>query len=73
MVIDPDLHVPLVALVYGYGAGVAATVALRLWVSVPAVVIATTPMIFAALLMPGRRIGAPRCSPRCSWSAVSCR
>jgi diguanylate cyclase (GGDEF)-like protein len=53
VVIDPDLHVPLVALVYGYGAGVAATVALRLWVSVPAVVIATTPMIFAALLMPG--------------------
>lgn len=47
-----DLHVPLVALVYGYGAGVAATVALRLWISVTAILIAIVPMILTAVLMP---------------------
>nr|WP_232307256.1 GGDEF domain-containing protein [Sphingomonas sp. Y57] len=53
-VVDSDLQIPLVALVYGYGAGVAATVALRLWISVSAVVIAIVPMIFVALLKPGQ-------------------
>jgi len=48
-----DLHVPLVALVYGYGAGVAATVALRLWISVTAILIAIVPMIVTALFVPG--------------------
>ncbi|KQX20720.1 MULTISPECIES: GGDEF domain-containing protein [unclassified Sphingomonas] len=48
----PDLHIPLVALVYGYGAGVAATVALRLWISVTAILIAIVPMILTAMLMP---------------------
>jgi diguanylate cyclase (GGDEF)-like protein len=51
-VADADLHIPLVALVYGYGAGVAATVALRLWISVTAILIAIVPMILAAVLMP---------------------
>lgn len=52
-VIDTDLHIPLVAMVFGYGAGVAATVSLRLWISVTAILIAIVPMILVSLLMPG--------------------
>lgn len=51
--VEPELHIPLVALVYGYGSGVAATVALRLWISVTAILIAIVPMILTAMLMPG--------------------
>lgn len=52
-VIDSNLHIPLVAMVYGYGAGVSATVSLRLWVSVTAILIAIVPMILVSLFMPG--------------------
>lgn len=52
-IVEPDLHIPLVALVYGYGAGVAATVSLRLWISITAVLAAIVPMILVSLLMPG--------------------
>lgn len=52
-VVDIDLHVPLVAMVFGYGAGVAATVSLRLWVSLTAILIAIVPMILVSLIVPG--------------------
>lgn len=52
-IIDASLQIPLVAMVYGYGGGVAATVSLRLWVSVTAILIATVPMTLVSLLMPG--------------------
>lgn len=52
-VVDTDLHIPLVAMVFGYGAGVAATVSLRLWISVIAILIAIVPMIIASLFLPG--------------------
>ncbi|ATE63737.1 GGDEF domain-containing protein [Rhizorhabdus dicambivorans] len=51
--VETDLHIPLVAMVFGYGAGVAATVSLRLWVSVTAILIAIVPMILVSLFMPG--------------------
>jgi diguanylate cyclase (GGDEF)-like protein len=51
--VDTDLHIPLVALLFGYGAGVAATVSLRLWVSVTAILIAVVPTILVSLAMPG--------------------
>ncbi len=52
-VVDSDLHKPLVALVFGYGAGVAATVSLRPWISITAILAAIVPMILVSLLVPG--------------------
>lgn len=52
-VVGSDLHKPLVALVFGYGAGVAATVSLRPWISITAVLAAIVPMILVSLFMPG--------------------
>ena len=52
-VVDTELHILLVALVFGYGAGVAATVSLRLWISVSAILIAIVPMILVSLFRPG--------------------
>lgn len=52
-IVDIDLHIPLVAIVIGYAAGVAATVALRLWISVTSVLIAVLPMIFVSWFEPG--------------------
>jgi len=52
-IVGPELHIPLVALIYGYGAGVAATVSLRRWVGITAVLAAVVPMILAALFMAG--------------------
>ena len=53
VVVDTDLHILLVALVYGYGAGVAATVSLRRWISISAILIAIVPMILVSLFQPG--------------------
>lgn len=50
--IDTDLHIPLVAMVFGYGAGVAATVSLRLWISLTSILIAIVPMILVSLIVP---------------------
>ncbi len=52
-VVDAELHILLVALVFGYGAGVAATVSLRPWISITAILIAIVPMIVTALFTPG--------------------
>lgn len=52
-VADTDLHILMVSLVYGYGAGVAATVSLRLWISITAILIAIVPMILVSLFEPG--------------------
>ncbi|WP_374648378.1 diguanylate cyclase domain-containing protein [Rhizorhabdus sp.] len=51
--VDIDQHLLIVALVFGYAAGVAATVPLRLWISLTASVLAVVPTIIAALLTPG--------------------
>ena len=42
---DADIHMLLVALVFGYGAGVAATVSLRPWLSITAILAGVVPMI----------------------------
>ena len=52
-VVDDDLHILLVALVYGYGTGVSATVSLRPWISITAILIAIVPMILATLFQAG--------------------
>ena len=52
-VADGDVHKPLIALVFGYGAGVAATVSLRPWISITAILTAIVPMILVSLSMPG--------------------
>jgi diguanylate cyclase len=52
-VVATDLHILLVSLVYGYGAGVAATVSLRRWISITAILIAIVPMILVSLFQPG--------------------
>lgn len=52
-VVDADLDVLLVALVFGYGAGVAATVSLRRWISISAILVAIVPMILVSLFQPG--------------------
>ncbi len=52
-IVDSDLHIPLVALIFGYGAGVAATVSLRLWISLTAILIAIVPTILVSLAMTG--------------------
>jgi diguanylate cyclase (GGDEF)-like protein len=49
---DPDLHMLLVALLFGYGAGVAATVSLRPWISITAILIAIVPTILVSLFQP---------------------
>ena len=51
--VETDLHIPLVAMVFGYGAGVAATVSLRLWIGVTAILIAIVPMTLVSLSLPG--------------------
>ena len=53
VVVPADLHVLLVALVFGYGAGVAATVSLRPWISISAILIAVVPTILVSLFQPG--------------------
>ncbi len=50
---DPAIHILLVALLFGYGAGVAATVSLRPWISISAILIAVLPMIAVSLAMTG--------------------
>lgn len=51
--VDYDVRMLLVALIFGYGAGVAATMSLRPWISVTAILIAVVPMIVVALFHPG--------------------
>lgn len=51
--VDADVRMLLVALIYGYGAGVAATVSLRPWISISAVLIAIVPIIVVSLFHPG--------------------
>ncbi|RYE01233.1 MAG: GGDEF domain-containing protein [Sphingomonadales bacterium] len=52
-VADAGEHAPIVALIFGYGAGVAATVSLRPWISITAILIAIVPMILVCLIMSG--------------------
>lgn len=51
--VDNDVRMLLVALVYGYGAGVAMTVSLRPWISITAILIAIVPIIVVSLSHPG--------------------
>ena len=46
----PETHALLIGLLFGYGAGVAAGLSLRPWISVSAIVIAVVPTIVACLL-----------------------
>lgn len=50
---DTDVRMLLVALIFGYGAGVASTVSLRLWISVSAILIAIAPTILVSLFQTG--------------------
>lgn len=56
-VVDAELHALLVALVFGYGAGVAATVSLRPRISISSILIAIVPMILASLFQSGAAYG----------------
>lgn len=53
MTASADARTLTIGLLIGYGAGVAAGLGLRPWISVPSIVIATMPTIVAALLVPG--------------------
>ena len=53
LTVDTDVRMLLVALIYGYGAGVAMTVALRPWISIAAILIAIVPTIVVSLFQPG--------------------
>jgi diguanylate cyclase len=44
----------IVGLVFGYGAGVSAGLALRPWIGIPSIMLAIMPMILAAFIVPGR-------------------
>lgn len=48
-----EQHLLIVALIFGYAAGVAATVPLRLWISVTSSLLAVVPTVLVALLTPG--------------------
>ena len=61
MVGTPQAHMLIIGLVVGYGAGVAAGLSLRPWISVPSIVIAVVPSILVALTFPDtayRAVGA---------------
>ena len=54
MLVGPAaVQVIVVALLVGYGAGVAAGLSLRPWISVPSIIVATIPTIIVASLTPG--------------------
>lgn len=46
-------HVLIIGLIFGYGAGVAAGISLRPWISIPSILIAIVPTIITSLFMPG--------------------
>jgi diguanylate cyclase (GGDEF)-like protein len=46
-------HILLIGLIFGYGAGVAAGISLRPWISVPSIFIAIAPTIVTSLFLPG--------------------
>jgi hypothetical protein len=48
----PD-HLPIVALVVGYAAGVAIGISLRPWIAIPSVLLAVIPVISASLAVEG--------------------
>jgi diguanylate cyclase (GGDEF)-like protein len=48
LVATPEAHMLIVGLLFGYGAGVAAGLSLRPWISVPSILIAIIPTILAA-------------------------
>ena len=50
MIAEPKAHTVLIGLLFGYGAGVAAGLSLRPWISVTAVIVAVTPTVVVALL-----------------------
>jgi diguanylate cyclase (GGDEF)-like protein len=50
MVAAPDAHVLITGLLFGYGAGVAAGISYRLWISVTAIVVAVVPTALVALM-----------------------
>ncbi len=50
---SPTAHILLMALLYGYGAGVAAGISLRPWISIPSMLVAIVPTIVVSLAMPG--------------------
>jgi len=52
-VADADTHILLVALLFGYGAGVAATVSLRPWISISAILVAIVPTIIVSMTLEG--------------------
>lgn len=52
-VATPQAHMMIVCLLVGYGAGVAAGVSLRPWISVPSILIAIVPTILVMPLGPG--------------------
>jgi diguanylate cyclase (GGDEF)-like protein len=45
-------HILLIGLIFGYGAGVAAGISLRPWISTPSILIAIVPTIVTSLFMP---------------------
>ncbi|WP_149520539.1 GGDEF domain-containing protein [Sphingomonas montanisoli] len=51
LLVNDHMRLPIVALVYGYGAGVAATVALRPWISVTSIAAAIVPLIGVGIAM----------------------
>ena len=52
-VADAEHHELIVALVFGYGAGVAATVSLRPWIGISAILVAIVPLILVSLFLSG--------------------
>jgi diguanylate cyclase (GGDEF)-like protein len=46
-------HILLIGLIFGYGAGVAAGISLRPWISIPSILVAIVPTIVTSLFMPG--------------------
>lgn len=52
-VADTDTHILLVALLFGYAAGVAATISLRPWISISAILVAVVPTIIVSFTLPG--------------------
>lgn len=50
VVATPEAHMLVVGLLFGYGAGVAAGLALRPWISVPCVLLAVTPTVIVTAL-----------------------
>lgn len=52
LVAQPETHLLIVGLLFGYGAGVAAGLSLRPWISVPSIVIVIVPAIVTTLIAP---------------------